>query len=157
MKIKQVAIGKTEEEYLKEGIAEYETRIKHYVSFESILVPAIKKTSQMSPAMVKTKEAEKLITFISSSDFVVLLDERGTEMSSVEFANFLGNKFNAGLKTLVFLIGGPFGVDEAIKKRANFIFSVSKLTFSHQMVRLFFAEQIYRALTILKNESYHHE
>jgi len=157
MKIKQVAIGKTEEEYLREGIKEYETRIKRYVSFESILLPAIKVTSQMTAAVVKAKEAERLIKYISPSDFVVLLDEKGTEMRSVEYANFLGGKFNTSIKTLVFLIGGPYGVDEAIKKRTNFIFSMSKLTFSHQMIRLFFAEQLYRALTILRNESYHHE
>jgi len=157
MKIKQVAIGKTEEEYIRKGIEEYETRIQHYITYESILVPAIRSTAQMTASMVKIKEAEKMVKYVNPSDFVVLLDERGVEMRSVEFANFLGTKFNTGLKSMVFIIGGPFGVDETIRKRANFTFSLSKLTFSHQMVRLFFTEQLYRALTILKNESYHHE
>jgi 23S rRNA (pseudouridine1915-N3)-methyltransferase len=157
MKIKLVVIGKTEEDYLRKGIEEYETRIQRYVSYESIQIPAIRTTSQMPPSIAKTKEAEKLLKYVSPSDFVVLLDERGGEMRSVEFAAFLGTRFNSGAKTLLFLVGGPFGVDDTVKKRANFTFSLSKLTFSHQMVRLFFAEQLYRALTILKNESYHHE
>ena len=157
MKIKHISIGKTDIGWLKKGMDEYETRIKHFIGFDSIQIPAIKSSSPMNMKHSKVREAEKVMQYITSSDFVVLLDENGKEMRSTEFAGFLRLKFNSSLKTLVFLTGGAFGFDDSLKARADFILSLSKMTFSHQMVRLFFTEQLYRALTILNNKAYHHE
>ena len=157
MKIKKISIRKTDTDYLKQGIEEYETRIKRLVPFESIQIPAAKSSSQMNVNITKGKEAEKVMHYLAPSDFVVLLDEKGKELRSIEFADFLRAKFNSSIKTLVFVTGGPFGFDDSLKTRADFMLSLSKMTFSHQMVRLFFSEQLYRALTILNNESYHHE
>jgi 23S rRNA (pseudouridine1915-N3)-methyltransferase len=157
MKIKLLLIGKTDIEYLNRGIEEYEKRIKHYLSYESIVIPALKNVAKYSQSKIKIREAEQLMKNINDSDFLVLLDENGKELSSVEFSRFLSQRFSSGIKSLVFITGGAFGVSETIKKRANFILSLSQMTFSHQMVRLFFTEQLYRGLTILNNESYHHE
>ena len=157
MKIKHISIGKTDTDYLKIGVEEYETRIKHLVRFESIQIPAAKSSSQMNLKVTKGKEAEKAMQYIASSDFVVLLDEKGKELRSIEFADFLRAKFNSSIKTMVFITGGPFGFNDSLKTRADFILSLSKMTFSHQMVRLFFSEQLYRALSILNNTAYHHE
>jgi len=156
MKIKLVLIGKTDTEYIKKGIEEYEKRIRHYIPYESIVIPALKKVAGYSPSEIKIREAEQLMKNVSVSDFLVLLDEKGRELSSVEFSGFLSQRFSSGVKSLVFIVGGSFGVSETIKKKANFILSLSQMTFSHQMVRLFFLEQLYRGLTILNNESYHH-
>jgi Uncharacterized conserved protein len=157
MKVKQIMIGKTETSYLKEGIEEYETRIKRLVPYESIQIPAARSSSQMNIKVTKLKEAEKVLNYIAASDFVVLLDEKGKELRSIEFADFLGAKLNSSIKTLVFISGGPYGFDDSLKTRANFILSLSKMTFSHQMVRLFFTEQLYRAFSIMNNTAYHHE
>jgi 23S rRNA (pseudouridine1915-N3)-methyltransferase len=157
MKIKLLLIGKTDTEYIKQGIEEYEKRIKHYIPYESIVIPAIKNIAGYSQSEIKTREAEQLIKRITVSDFLVLLDEKGRELSSVEFSGFLSQRFSSGIRSLVFIIGGAFGVTETIKKKANIILSLSQMTFSHQMVRLFFLEQLYRGLTILNNESYHHK
>jgi 23S rRNA (pseudouridine1915-N3)-methyltransferase len=157
MKIKLLVIGKTDTEYLQQGIAEYEKRIRHYISYESIMIPAIKNSTGLSHSEIKIREAEQLMKNITVSDFLVLLDETGKEFNSVEFSGFLSQRFSSGMKSLVFIVGGAFGVSETIKKKANFILSLSQMTFSHQMVRLFFLEQLYRGLTILNNESYHHK
>jgi 23S rRNA (pseudouridine1915-N3)-methyltransferase len=156
MKIKLLLIGKTEADYLKLGIGEYEKRIRHYISYESVVIPALKNSAGFSPEEIKIREAEQIMKNISTSDFLVLLDEKGKEMDSVEFSGFLNQRFSSGIKSLVFIVGGAFGVTESIKKKVSIILSLSKMTFSHQMVRLFFMEQLYRGLTILNNESYHH-
>jgi 23S rRNA (pseudouridine1915-N3)-methyltransferase len=157
MKIKLLLIGKTDTEYIQQGIAEYEKRIRHYLPYESIVIPALKNVAGYSPSEIKIREAEQLMKNISVSDFLVLLDEKGKELNSVEFSGFLSQRFSSGIKSLVFIIGGAYGVSEQMKKKANIILSLSQLTFSHQMVRLFFVEQLYRGLTILNNESYHHK
>lgn len=157
MKIRLLLIGKTEEEYLRAGIRVYETRIRHYVPFEIVEIPAVKNTAKLSPEAQNAAEAELIRKRTAPGDIVVLLDERGREMSSAEFASFLGRQFLSGGKTLVFVVGGAFGLDPSLKKGSSEILSLSRMTFSHQMVRLFFTEQLYRGLTILKGESYHHE
>jgi len=157
MKVKLVAIGRTDEPYLIEGMKEYETRIQRYLSLEIVEIPGLKNASHLGKPEWKAKEAAKILPYFTPTDIIILLDENGKEMSSVKFSSFLNQKFSSGSKNLVFIIGGPFGFDETLKKKAHFQLSLSQMTFSHQMVRLFFLEQLYRALTILKNESYHHE
>ncbi len=157
MKVKLVAIGKTEEPYLIKGMNEYENRITRHLSLEVVEIPGLKNASHLSKQEWKAKEAAKILPVITTSDIIILLDENGKEMTSVEFSTFLNLKFSSGSKNLVFVIGGPYGFDESVKKKAHFHLSLSRMTFSHQMVRLFFLEQLYRALTILRNEAYHHE
>ena len=157
MKVKLIVIGKTEQSYLKEGILEYEKRILHYVPFETIVIASLKKSSGLSQKEIKTREAEQMMKYILPSDFVVVLDEKGKETDSVGFSGFLNQRFSSGLKSMTFIIGGAYGVDDSIKSVAQYKLSLSKMTFSHQMVRLFFLEQFYRALTILNHESYHHD
>ena len=157
MKITLLSLGKTEEKYVKEGIEIYLKRLKHYIKLEVNDLPELKNTKNLSVEQQKKKEAEMLIKCISSTDYVVLLDERGTELSSLSFADYINKRMLASTQNLVFVIGGPYGFDQTIYERANDKISLSKMTFSHQMVRLFFVEQIYRAFTILKGEPYHHE
>lgn len=156
MKITLILNGKTEEDYLIKGITTYEKRLKHYLSFETIVIPALKNTKALSIEQQKEKEAELLFKEIESSDRLILLDENGKEYNSVEFSGFLQQQMNSGIKKLVFVVGGPYGFSDAVYKRANGKIALSKMTFSHQMVRLFFVEQLYRGMTILKNEPYHH-
>lgn len=157
MKIRLLVIGKTEEAYLQKGIAEYAGRVKHYVPFEITEIPALKNVATLSREQQNAREAEAVTKLLQPGDVVVLLDERGKEFRSVEFAEFLNRQFVSGAKNLVFVVGGPFGFDPSLKKMASATLSLSKMTFSHQMVRLFFAEQLYRALSILRGGSYHHE
>jgi 23S rRNA (pseudouridine1915-N3)-methyltransferase len=157
MKIKLILVGKTEEDYLKTGIREYEMRVKRYVPFEIIEIPSIKNAANLPQAEHCLQESVLLRRKISLGDIVILLDEHGREMRSTEFASFLNKQFLSGGKNLVFIVGGPFGFDPLLKKQASSILSLSKMTFSHQMVRLFFIEQLYRGLTIMRGESYHHE
>jgi 23S rRNA (pseudouridine1915-N3)-methyltransferase len=157
MRIKHIYVGKTDTDYLRKGIEEYENRIKRAITFESIQIPAARSSSSMNNKITKGKEAEKILELIAPSDFVILLDEKGTEFRSAGFAEFLASKFNSSVKILVFVTGGAFGFDESVVSRANFKLSLSKMTFSHQMARLFFTEQLYRALSILNNSGYHHE
>lgn len=157
MKINLLSVGKTEEKYLNEGIDIYLKRLKHYIKLEITELPELKNTKGLSQDQQKTKEAELILKKITSTDFVVLLDERGQELSSLQFADLLNKRMLASTQNLVFIIGGPYGFDSSVYQRANEKLSLSKLTFSHQMVRLFFAEQVYRAFTILKGEPYHHE
>ncbi len=156
MKITLILNGKTEDDYIVKGFSIYENRLKHYIPFETIVIPALKNTKAISIEQQKQKEGELIIKNIQISDKLILLDENGKEYNSVGFSDFIQKEMNSGIKNLVFVVGGPYGFSEEIYKRANGRISLSKMTFSHQMVRLFFVEQLYRAMTILKNEPYHH-
>jgi 23S rRNA (pseudouridine1915-N3)-methyltransferase len=157
MKICLLVIGKTDEEYLQKGIELFMKRIPHYISFEMKVIPDLKNSKNLSEEQQKAKEGELILLQLIPSDDLLLLDEQGLETSSVDFARFLEKKMISGIKRLVFLIGGPYGFSESVYARANGKVSLSKMTFSHQMVRLIFLEQLYRAMTILKGEPYHHE
>ncbi len=156
MKITLIAVGKTEDKYLIEGIEKYLNRLKHYINFSFLVIPDIKNTKNLTEAQQKSKEAELIAKQINPIDVVILLDEKGKKHSSVSFANYLNKQMVGSVQHLVFIIGGPYGFDDSIYKRANTSISLSDMTFSHQMVRLFFVEQLYRAFSILKNEPYHH-
>ena len=157
MIIKLLCISKTDVPYLKEGIKLYLNRLQHYVNFEIIEIPELKNTKNKSPNEVKDKEAELLLKYMEKADKVILLDENGKTFRSVEFADFIQKKINANTKTLMFVVGGAYGFSSAIKEKYKDCLSLSPMTFSHQMIRLLFVEQIYRAFTILKGEPYHNE
>ncbi len=157
MQIKLLTVGKTDHASILELIKEYESRLSHYIRFELEVIPDLKNTKSLSEASQKEKEGELILKKILTADELILLDERGKSFSSVEFSSLLQKKMNSGLKTLIFVIGGPYGFSEAVYARANGKISISKMTFSHQMIRPFFIEQLYRAFTILKGEPYHHE
>ena len=157
MKISLICIGKTDEKFIQEGIDKYLKRLKHYISFQLLVLPDVKNVKNLSESQQKEKEGELLFKQLSTQDFVILLDEWGKEIRSVEFARYFERKMLASTQHMVFLIGGPYGFSDEIIQRANDKISLSKLTFSHQMVRLFFVEQVYRAFSILKGEPYHHE
>lgn len=156
MKILLLQIDKTQDSYLTEGIDVYTKRLKNYCSFEVTTINVPKTIRQRTQSEQKQEEAKLIMGHISQDDFLMILDEKGKEYTSVDFSAVIAQKQNASVKRLVFLIGGPFGFSEAIYKRANLKLSLSQMTFSHQMVRLFFVEQLYRAFTILKGEKYHH-
>jgi len=157
MNIKLLAIGKTDQKNLELLIAEYQKRLSFYIKFEMDSIPDIKNVKNLSESQQKEKEGELILAKINPTDHVILLDENGKSFASVDFAQELQKKMNAGIKTLVFVIGGPYGFSEALYAKANGKISLSKMTFSHQMVRLFFIEQLYRGFTILRNEPYHHQ
>ncbi|MDO1511305.1 23S rRNA (pseudouridine(1915)-N(3))-methyltransferase RlmH [Maribacter confluentis] len=157
MTIKLLAIGKTDSSQLQELIDVYDKRLQHYINFEIELIPDLKKTKNLSEEQQKSKEGELILKKIAPTDVLIVLDEKGKHYSSVEFSAFLQKKMNSGIKQLVFLIGGPYGFSHEIYAKASGKISLSKMTFSHQMVRLFITEQIYRAYTILRNEPYHHQ
>jgi 23S rRNA (pseudouridine1915-N3)-methyltransferase len=157
MTIKLIAIGKTDEKNLQSLIEEYQKRLSFYIKFEMELIPDIKNVKNLSEIQQKEKEGELILSKLSPTDYLILLDENGKAFTSLEFANELQKKMNAGIKTLVYVIGGPYGFSEAVYQKAQQKISLSKMTFSHQMVRLFFIEQVYRGFTILKNEPYHHQ
>lgn len=157
MKITLLIVGKTEDAYLKEGIDKYLKRLKHYTKIEIVEITELKNTKALSQEQQKTKEAELIIKKISPSDYVILLDEKGMELSSSQFAAWIDKKAIGSVVNLVFIVGGPYGFDQTVYQRANDKLSLSRMTFSHQMVRLFFTEQLYRAFTIIKGEPYHHE
>ncbi len=157
MKITLITIGKTDTDYLKQGIDVYMKRLKHYIPFELKEVAALKKTTGFSVDVIKQKEFELLKKHLETSDCIVLLDERGETFSSVGFSDFLQKRMNAGVRHLMFVVGGAWGFSPELNQMASFQISLSKMTFSHQMVRLFFVEQVYRAFSILKGESYHNE
>jgi 23S rRNA (pseudouridine1915-N3)-methyltransferase len=156
MHIKLILNGKTDEAYLCEGISIFEKRLKHYCSFEQIILPSIK-AGGLNAEQIKEKEAELIYKQIKHTDYVILLDEKGKQLTSIEFAEFISKQQLESVKTLVFIVGGPFGFSKSIYNRANYLLSLSKMTFSHQMIRLLFIEQLYRAFTIIKGEKYHHE
>ena len=157
MKIKLLAIGKTDDKNLNELISVYQKRLQHYVPFDLEIIPDLKNSKNLSQDQQKQKEGELILSKISTFDQLILLDEKGKEFRSLEFANYLQKKMNAGIKQLVFVIGGPYGFSSDVYQKAMGKVSLSKMTFSHQMIRLFVVEQIYRGFTILRNEPYHHE
>jgi 23S rRNA (pseudouridine1915-N3)-methyltransferase len=156
MIIKLLAIGKTDNKNLQSLIDDYQKRLCHYIRFEFDIIPDIKNVKHLSEAQQKEKEGELILSRTQTSDFLILLDENGKQMDSISFSGYLQKHMNSGIKTLVFVIGGPYGFSEAVYNRANGKLGLSKMTFSHQMVRLFFLEQLYRGFTILRNEPYHH-
>ena len=156
MTIKLLCIGKTDSKELQNLIEVYSKRLQFYTKFEIDIIPDLKKAKNLDENQQKTKEGELILNKTQTSDFVLLLDENGKQFSSEAFSEYLQKRMNSGLKQLIFVIGGPYGFSEAIYQRANGKISLSKMTFSHQMVRLFVTEQIYRGFTILKNEPYHH-
>lgn len=157
MNIKLIAIGKTDNKNLQALMDEYQKRLSFYIKFDLEIIPDIKNAKNLSEAQQKEKEGELILNKLAPTDFLILLDENGKSFGSVEFANELQKKMNAGIKTLVYVIGGPYGFSEAVYQKAQQKISLSKMTFSHQMVRLFFIEQVYRGFTILRNEPYHHQ
>jgi 23S rRNA (pseudouridine1915-N3)-methyltransferase len=157
MRLSLLCISKTTEKYLQEGIAIYENRLQHYCKYQRIEIPDLKNSKNLSFDQQKQKEAELLLAKISNTDFVVLLDENGKEFSSMQLSKELTKWMNQSISHVVFVIGGPYGFDQSLYERANLKISLSKLTFSHQMVRLFFTEQVYRAFSIIKGEPYHHQ
>ncbi|MFA4046900.1 23S rRNA (pseudouridine(1915)-N(3))-methyltransferase RlmH [Prevotella sp. PCHR] len=156
MKTLLILTGKTTDKNIAAGITDYTGRIGHYMPFETNVIPELKNTKSLTHEQQKEKEGELILKQIQTADFVVLLDEHGKEYRSVEFASWLQQKQHVA-KRLVFVIGGPYGFSDAVYKRADEKVSLSKMTFSHQMVRLIITEQIYRACTIIKGEPYHHE
>ncbi len=156
MKITLLVVGKTADTRLQSLIEEYRQRLKHYVPFEFVVIPDIKNAKSLTPVQLKAAEGEAILRSLSPSTEVLLLDEHGREFRSIEYADYLQKKMSAG-KDLMLIIGGAYGFSEAVYARANGKISLSQMTFSHQMIRLMAIEQIYRAMTILRNEPYHHE
>ncbi|MEP1488053.1 MAG: 23S rRNA (pseudouridine(1915)-N(3))-methyltransferase RlmH [Algibacter sp.] len=156
MTIKLLAIGKTDNKELRGLINDYEKRLKHYIKFDLDIIPDIKNVKNLSEKQQKQKEGELILGKLNTTDVLILLDENGKQLDSIEFSQYLQKHMNSGIKQLVFVIGGPYGFSEAVYSKAKGKLSLSKMTFSHQMVRLFVIEQLYRGFTILKNEPYHH-
>ncbi len=157
MKIELIIVGKTDSDWIMQGFDVYQKRIAHYISFNSTILLDIKNRKNLSERQQKEQEGNLIIKQIQNSDFVILLDENGSQYDSVQFSAFLQKKMNSGVKRLVFIIGGPYGFSDEIYNLSNYKISLSKMTFSHQMVRPFFLEQLYRAFSILNNEPYHHK
>ncbi len=157
MKIELAVIGKTSIGYLKQGIDEYIKRLKHYVPFEIKYIDDIKNTKNISEDQQKRTEGAKILSLLDKSDFVVLLDEHGKEYTSVQYSSYIQKRMLSGAKKVVFVIGGPYGFSQEVYDRANDKISFSKMTFNHEMIRLIFTEQLYRAYTIINHEPYHHE
>ena len=157
MNIELIVVGKTDMKEVEALVAMYSKRLNHYVRFAITTIADIRNTKKMSEAEQRRMEGETILRLLTDSDHVMLLDEHGAELRSIEFADMLQRRMLAGTRRLVFVIGGPYGFSEAVYQRANSKLSLSKMTFSHQIVRAIFAEQLYRAFTILKNEPYHHE
>lgn len=157
MNIKLLVIGKTDNKELQILMDNYIKRLSFYIKFDLEIIPDIKNVKNLSESQQKQKEGELILSKIGPTDFLVLLDENGKQFSSIDFADELQKKMNSGIKTLVYTIGGPYGFSEEVYKNAKGKISLSKMTFSHQMIRLFMIEQIYRGFTILKNEPYHHQ
>ncbi|EHP46464.1 ribosomal RNA large subunit methyltransferase H [Odoribacter laneus] len=156
MKICLLVIGKTDAAYIRAGIEEYEKRMGKYVNYEMKVLSDVKNSKHMSEEVQKEKEGELLLEQLQTGDFVVLLDEKGKQLNSVEFSTYVAQKMQLGIKRMVFIIGGPYGFTGKVYERGNDKISLSKMTFSHQMVRMIFIEQLYRAMTIWKGEPYHH-
>ncbi len=156
MTIKLLAIGKTDNKELQSLIADYQKRLGFYVKFEFEIIPDLKKVKNLSESQQKQKEGELILSKLNTSDVLILLDENGKQLDSVAFSNYLQKHMNSGIKRLVFVIGGPYGFSPEVYQKANGKLSLSKMTFSHQMIRLFVIEQLYRGFTILRNEPYHH-
>lgn len=157
MKITLLTVGKTDIKWVKEGLEMYVSRLKHYINFELTEIPELKNVSALSKEQIKLKEGELILKHLKPADLLVLMDEKGKEFRSVQFASMLEEKLNRGGRDMVFVIGGAYGFSEAVYSRADDKISLSKMTFSHQLVRTIFAEQLYRAFTIMRGEPYHHE
>ncbi|GEO07920.1 23S rRNA (pseudouridine(1915)-N(3))-methyltransferase RlmH [Segetibacter aerophilus] len=157
MKIQLWSVGKVHESYVKEGVEDFTKRISKYYPVEWKIVSPARQTTNSLEGDIKKNEAQTILTGLQKDDYLVLLDEKGKEINSPQVAAMIESRGNNSTKNLVFLIGGAFGVDEQVKARANFIWSLSPLVFPHQLVRLMLAEQVYRACTIIRNEKYHHE
>ena len=157
MNIELIVVGKTDSKEVEALVSMYTRRLSHYVRFGITILPDLRNTKNLSEAQQKSGEGDMILASLNTSDFVVLLDEGGKEFRSVEYAEWIEKKMASGLRRLVFIIGGPYGFSEAVYKRADAKVSLSKMTFSHQIVRAIFTEQLYRAFTIIKGEPYHHE
>ncbi|MBB4037841.1 23S rRNA (pseudouridine1915-N3)-methyltransferase [Dysgonomonas hofstadii] len=157
MKITLLVIGKTDAGYFVDAITEYQKRLEHYIPFDIQIIPDLKNTKSLTVEQQKEKEGELILKSIQPGDYIVLLDEKGKEYTSAQFASYIEKKTHTVSKRLVFIIGGPYGFSQDIYNKANEKLTLSRMTFSHQMVRLIFVEQLYRAMTILNNEPYHHE
>lgn len=157
MKIRLLLVGKTNQGFVASGITEFSERLKHYIPFQTEIIPDLKNTRNLSVEQIKEKEGKLIEKTLSSGDYVVLLDEKGKEYSSVQFARYLEKKTHTVPKRLVFIIGGAYGFSPKIYSLAQEKLSLSKMTFSHQLIRLIFVEQLYRTMTILNNEPYHHD
>lgn len=157
MKIKLLVIGKTDDKNLLQLVATYQNRLQHYIKFELEVIPDIKNVKNLSQLQQKEKEGALILQRLQPTDQLILLDEKGKEFRSVEFAQWLQKKMNSGIKQLVLVIGGPYGFSKEVYDKASGKVSLSKMTFSHQMIRLFVVEQLYRGFSILRNEPYHHE
>lgn len=155
MNIRLIVVSKTDIPYLQSGIEDYVGRLKHYCDFELVTIPALKNPGKATPEEIKEREGQLILKNLEKSDIIVLLDEHGKEYSSVGFSEYLQKQMNAGIRTLTFVIGGAFGFSPAVYTAATHKISLSQMTFNHQMVRLFFTEQLYRAFTILRHEKYH--
>lgn len=157
MRITLLTVGKTDKDWVRQGLDIYTSRLKHYIPFSIVEIPELKNVSSMSREQIKTREGELILKNIKPGDDMILLDERGSTYSSLEFAKLLQDKISYAGKDIVFVIGGAYGFSQAVYDRAGSKMSLSRMTFSHQMVRAIFAEQIYRAFTIMRGEPYHHE
>ena len=157
MKITLLTVGKTDRDWVKQGLDIYVSRLKHYIPFNIVEIPEMKNVSALTKDQIKTREGELILKNIRPTDDVILMDERGREYTSVELAKVIQEKISYVGKDMVFVIGGAYGFSQDVYSRANSKISLSKMTFSHQMVRAIFAEQLYRAFTIMKGEPYHHE
>ena len=156
MNIKLLVIGKTDNKQLQQLINDYQKRLGHYIKFSLEIIPDIKNVKNLSEVQQKQKEGELILKSIKTTDILILLDENGKQLDSIQFSQYLQKHMNSGIKQLVFVIGGPFGFSDAVYKKSQGKLALSKMTFSHQMVRIFFIEQLYRGFTILRNEPYHH-
>ncbi len=157
MEVKLVTVGKTDVPWVREGLDLYVSRLRHYVPFTLVEIPQLKNVSAFSQEQIKEKEGELILKQVAPGETVILLDERGRQYRSVEWADWIQRQLSLGGKGLVFVIGGAYGFSQKVYDRANGLVSLSKMTFSHQMVRTVFAEQLYRAFTIIRGEPYHHE
>ena len=157
MKITLLTVGKTDKDWVRQGLDNYVSRLKHYIPFSIVEIPELKNVSALSKDQIKSKEGELILKNIRPTDDVILLDEKGKQYTSVELAKIIQDKISYAGKDIIFIIGGAYGFSDAVYQRANSKLSLSKMTFSHQMVRAIFAEQIYRAFTIMRGEPYHHE
>lgn len=157
MKITLLTVGKTDKDWVRQGMDIYMSRLKHYIPFNVVEIPELKNVSALTKDQIKTREGELILKSLRPTDDVILMDERGKQYSSVEFAKVLQDKISYIGKDIVFVIGGAYGFSQAVYERADSKISLSRMTFSHQMVRAIFVEQIYRAFTIMRGEPYHHE
>jgi 23S rRNA (pseudouridine1915-N3)-methyltransferase len=157
MKIQLLVVGKTDQDFVETGLNEFNNRLKHYISFEMEVIPDVRNVKNLSYEQQKEKEGESILKSLQTGDYVVLLDERGKEFTSLQFAEYLERKTHSVTKRLVFIIGGPYGFSKKVQNAAHEKIALSKMTFSHQFIRLIFVEQIYRAMTILNHQPYHHE